>query len=404
LVNSFQGLQGIENKVIMAAYSGNGTIGMIMNIQDLELYASQSRFPEDDISWLDPECVTPLRSAFHETEIVEGIDNQRYYIDETTLTERRFLPSSNDEDSLEPPKKDSLEPLKKDSLEPPKKDSLEPPKKDSLEPPKKDSLEPPKKDSLEPPKKDSLEPPKKDSLEPPKKDSLEPPKRKIIRKEPKKLSSLEDCFLNIYNKNKSSSKTTSSISFLDSMENQRHSSRDEMSFVKALNDIGIELKHLKLSPEQRSYVRELNVKISEIGQLLDSSLPKYIWLHGISLVWNCYMILEDCITGEILPFGLLPKDNQIHWIQKQESGNVTWNLEEISKLISYVHSPECKSKLSPETVYYQQQIKTLTKISLEDLKDLASDADISTVNSVGKSLKKNELIEKLIVYRFLRVF
>jgi hypothetical protein len=73
-------------------------------------------------------------------------------------------------------------------------------------------------------------------------------------------------------------------------------------------------------------------------------------------------------------------------------------------MLTYSHSPECHSKLSPETVFYHQQQKLLNKMTIENLKDLASEYNISTVNSSGKSLKKQELIDTLIPYRFLRVF
>jgi hypothetical protein len=123
------------------------------------------------------------------------------------------------------------------------------------------------------------------------------------------------------------------------------------------------------------------------------------------LVWNCYIVLEDIPEKELLSFGIRPFGEKVHWIQKMNSHSFSWNIREVSDDLQYIHSSECECKLSPETVFYQQQQKLLNKMTIEDLKDLASEYDISTVHSTsGKSLKKQELINILIPFRFLRIF
>jgi hypothetical protein len=218
-------------KSVVSRYSSNGSIGSINTIDDLKLYASQSRFPEADLRWLDPELFSPLRSANHETETVEGIDNQRFYIDETNLTERRFLPMLEIEETPLPapaPASGSVSVSVKSS-----------------------SISKPKKESLPAPMDVASPPP----IE------LFPSIPKKISKKIKTSTTLLECFIKIWNERKESSMIdkTSPMTFLNTIE------YDEMTFTSALNEIAVSLKEIKPSIEQRNYIRELNVKLSEIG-------------------------------------------------------------------------------------------------------------------------------------------
>jgi hypothetical protein len=337
-----------------------------LSIHDLQKILEKSNYPEANLNWLNPTSYSPLCPAIQQTEVVEGVANERFYIDETNLTKRRFLPEPDDLPIIHVVPAPSPAPAPAPAPEVASAAA-----------------------STEPKSKPRI---KQYKLSP----KLNPP------------TSIPEQFLKEYQSRMNQSLNPSDPeSYLTMMETETPKESTDILFSRAVNDISLQLKQLHLTLEQRAYIRELNVKISEIGELMDTnpSLPGYIWLHGVALVWNCMIILQE--DSVMTPYGLSSSISSeeiqyCYWIQKVSSTSSSsprffWMKMELPVPEQMVNSLE----LSKESVFYHQEKRILSKQTMDNLKEILTELHIE-LSSI-KDTKKDSLIEAIIPVSFKKL-